>query len=169
MTRRRAVALAGVVAAALTAATVTACDSTSTPRPLAHFAAGGVDVTITLTAWNGTVGTVQARFVPRAGFHLYSVDLPEGGVDGLGVATALGVRGGLRATGPLTADEPVSELAIAGLDLRVPVYPDGPVTTTIGITRTAGDGATADVSYAACSAAVCLVPITDRPVRLTGI
>ncbi len=55
------------------------CGGGQPPRQTStQFSAGGVDVTLTVRT-----STVLATLRPeQAGFHVYSVDLPEGGVDG---------------------------------------------------------------------------------------
>ncbi|GAA4509447.1 hypothetical protein GCM10023191_070610 [Actinoallomurus oryzae] len=130
----------------------------SQARPVtARFTESGVEVTITVTA-----EAVRAAYRPtRAGFHVYSVDLPEGGVRGLGIPTRLSVRGGLTATGRATADKPVRPLDLPSLGVTLRVYPDGPVTVLLPVRRT---GRTADivVSYGACSSGTCLAPVTDH-------
>lgn len=102
--------------------------------------------------------------------HLYSIDLPPDGVNGLGIATIVSVRGGLRLTGSPTADKPVSTLQIEELhvDLPVdlPVYPDGPVTVTVPVRRTGDGRAQVIVTYAACSATTCLPPVRNRLITL---
>jgi hypothetical protein len=102
---------------------------------------------------------------------VYSISLPAGGVDGLGVPTRLGVRGGLRATGSPTADRPIRSLSLPGLNVVLPVYPDGPVTVTLPVTRTGSSSAQAIVSYGACSTSTCLPPVTALviPVRLDRV
>jgi thiol-disulfide isomerase/thioredoxin len=127
----------------------------------ASFSEGGVDVTLTVHD-----SAVVATFRPQQpGFHIYSVDLPEGGVNGLGIPTRLAVRGGLTATGPPTADQPVRLLELRGLSTRLPVYPDGPVTLTLPVRRS-GDSVEVVVSYGACSATQCLIPVTDHVVSI---
>ncbi|NMO49993.1 hypothetical protein HH310_02125 [Actinoplanes sp. TBRC 11911] len=112
---------------------------------------------------------LRVAFTPRAaGFHLYSVDLPVGGVDGLGVATAVSVRGGLRAAGKPRADQPVKELSIEKLGVRLPVYPDGAVTVTLPVTRVGDGREEAVVTYAACSVTVCLPPVRERVVPVVA-
>jgi hypothetical protein len=131
-------------------------------RPVTAFTDGGVTVTITVSA-----GAVRAVYRPtRPGFHVYSVDLPAGGVGGLGVPTRLGVRGGLVATGRATADRPVRPLRLPSLGVSLPVYPDGPVTVSLPVRRI---GRTADivVSYGACSEGTCLAPVTDHVSTVT--
>ncbi|MGI5322859.1 hypothetical protein [Actinomadura nitritigenes] len=130
------------------------------PEPF-RFTEGGVEVTVSVS---GT--SVKAVYRPlRPGFHVYSVDLPAGGVDGLGVATGLDVRGGLTATGHSTADRPVRMLTLPSLGVSLPVYPDGPVTVSLPVRRT-GRTAEVVVSYAACSSGTCLPPVTGHVTRV---
>lgn len=156
---RTAVALCLAAAALLPAG----CSSNRPGTPArtdvtATVARNGVQVTAVVSS-----STVRVTYRPqRPGFHLYSSSLPAAGVDGLGVPTLLGVRGGLRATGPATADRPVRALHLASLDVTLPVYPDGPVTLTLPVARTGpSPAAQVVVSYGACSAATCLLPVRD--------
>jgi len=112
-------------------------------------------------------GRVAVTFRPlRSGFHLYSIGLPDGGVDGLGIPTRLAVGGGLRASGPPTADRPDRSLDLPELGVALPVYPDGPVTFTIPVTRT-GDTGTITYSYGVCSSDTCLAPVLARTLELS--
>lgn len=117
----------------------------------------GVEVSAVVSA-----DRVSVTYRPqRPGFHLYSIALPVGGVDGLGVPTRLAVRGGLRPVGPPASDQPIRMLKPQGLDVLLPVYPDGPVTITLPVARTAPASAQIVVSYGACSINTCLVPVAD--------
>jgi hypothetical protein len=125
---------------------------------------GGVTVTARL---DGTL--LRTTFTPeKPGFHLYSLDLPAGGVDGLGVATAVTARGSLQAAGKPAADEPIKDLRIDKLGVTLPVYPDGPVTVTLPVRRDGGGRAEAVVTYAACSPTICLPPVRDRVIGVTS-
>ncbi|WP_160161215.1 hypothetical protein [Actinomadura sp. K4S16] len=118
-----------------------------------------MDVTIA-----ASTRAVEVTFRPtRPGFHIYSLDLPSGG---LGVPTRVGVRAGLEATGAPRADEAVRWLDLPLLDTRLPVYPDGPVTISLPVRRT-GPAAEIVVSYGACSRSVCLPPVIDRVTAVT--
>jgi hypothetical protein len=136
-------------------------------EPAAHFHSNGVSVTIKLSIAPDGGPQLVATFRPdEPGFHLYSIDLPVGGVDGLGVPTSVAVRGDLRAQGQPTTDAPIRTLRPAGLDAALPVYPDGPVTVTLNVNRTGRGRADAVVGYAACSEDQCLPPVIDQPIRL---
>ncbi|MFA1537781.1 hypothetical protein [Actinomadura monticuli] len=138
------------------------CGRQSAPPASAGFTEGGVEVSISVSE-----SEVTAVFRPeRAGFHVYSVDLPAGGVDGLGIPTRLGVRGGLAAAGRASADESVRMLDLPSLGVKLPVYPDGPVAVSLPVKRT-GNSAEVVVSYGACSAGTCLPPVIDHVTRVT--
>ncbi|GIH15165.1 hypothetical protein Raf01_33370 [Rugosimonospora africana] len=127
----------------------------------------GVTVVATLTAGPDGTQHVRATFTPqKTGYHLYSMDLPPGGVDGLGLATTVTVRGTLREAGSPSADAPVKTLRIQDLDVDLTVYPDGPVTITVPVNRTGKGRAEVVVSYAACSPSTCLAPVRDRVIAL---
>ncbi|WP_433794256.1 hypothetical protein [Actinoplanes sp. CA-252034] len=143
---------------------LSACSGSPAPDMTGRYEAGGVTVTLAVRA-----GALTATFTPPEGFHLYSMDLPEGGVDGIGFPTVARPGGALTATGPATADRTVTELRPAGLDLMVPVYPDGPVTLTVPVRAGDGDRWEVTVGYAACSANSCLAPVAGETVVLHNI
>ncbi|MFI8100716.1 hypothetical protein [Streptomyces sp. NPDC086023] len=138
------------------------------PAPTTRFSENGVTVTLTVTDWRDSEGTLRAVFTPEEpGFHLYSTALPAGGVDGVGRPTSVAVSGALRARGALTAGSPVRSITLPGVDAPVPVYPDGPVTTTLPVRAGAEGEATVLLGYASCSTTEgCTIPVADRPVRL---
>jgi hypothetical protein len=129
------------------------------------FTEQGVSVAMHLSD-DGT--KLLTTFTPqRPGFHLYSVELPADGIEGLGRPTRVEVAGALRSRGPLTAESPVRMVPMQGTDLAFPVYPDGPVTTELPVDIDPRGGAKVLVSYAACSPRECLIPVTGHPVELT--
>jgi hypothetical protein len=174
--RRARISVAAVLLALLPAACGVPTRSGSTGSGAAAAAAGpvvatlteqGVQVELRWSTGAGPAAVLAATFTPvRAGFHLYAVDLPPDGVQGVGRPTRVEVGGGLVATGPQAADRGVRPLRVAGLDVPVPVYPDGPVTVRVPVRLAAGRPALAWVSYAACSPLTCLPPVSHRPVRL---
>jgi len=137
-------------------------------RRLAAFTDGGVAVTIDLrTPWVGGT-SLRVRLAPEeAGFHLYSVNLPDGGIQGLGTPTRLAVRGGLRAAGPLSARPDQTWLDLPELGLRLPVYPPGPVDLELPV-RVTGTAAQVVLSFGACRPDTCLVPVVDRAVDVAA-
>ncbi|GAA4836413.1 hypothetical protein [Kitasatospora terrestris] len=174
--RRRPAAALLAVLLALPAAGCSSGGSTErTEQPtaaatlLGRFEDSGVTVTVALRDWHDGAGTLELSFAPEeAGFHLYAVDLPPDGVDGVGRPTTARTDGALGATAPLAVAAPVRRLALEGIAEPVPVYPDGPVTATLPV-RAAGTGpAVVHVGYAACSETNgCLMPVADHPVPLT--
>ncbi|MFF5445617.1 hypothetical protein [Streptomyces sp. NPDC012888] len=160
----------GAAGSAPTAAPAAAAATTHAvaAAPTTRFTENGVTVTLTVSGWQGSRGTLTAVFTPEEeGFHLYSTDLPAGGVEGVGRPTTVAVRGALAAEGRLRAAAPVRSVSLPGVGAPVPVYPDGPVTTTLAV-RAGGDGdATVLLGYASCSEREgCTIPVSDRPVRL---
>ncbi len=169
--------MARVAAALLALAAVSACGgqpaadtagSGAGPAPTTSFTENGVTVTLSVSDWKASAGTLTAVFTPEAeGFHLYSTDLPATGVEGVGRPTAVGVTGALKAEGRLKAAAQVQSISVPGVDAPVPVYPDGPVTTTLPVRADGNGDATVLVGYASCSTRDgCTIPVSDRPVRL---
>ncbi|MCB5181915.1 hypothetical protein [Streptomyces antimicrobicus] len=134
----------------------------------AQFTENGVTVTLSVADWHAGDGTLTAVFTPeKKGFHLYSTDLPATGVEGVGRPTTVAVSGTLRARAGLTAAADVRTIRVPGVDAPVPVYPDGPVTTTLPVRAEGTGDATVLVGYASCSTEEgCTIPVADRPVRL---
>ena len=137
------------------------------PAASGSFSDGGVRVVANLSTLDGS-GTLSVTLTPlRKGFRLYSMDLPPAGIDGLGRPTRVGLVEGLVATGRAVASRPVTSLRLSGLTTVLPVYPDGPVTVTIPVRSTKGTRPALTVSYAACSVATCLPPVSAHPLGLT--
>lgn len=133
------------------------------------FTENGVTVTVSLVDWSAAGGTIRTTFQPvRAGFHLYSVQLPADDIEGIGRPTSVQVQGALTATGPIAADAAVIDLVLPELELTLPVYPDGPVTTTLAVRVTGQGVATILIGYAACSQTEgCLFPVTGHAMSVT--
>lgn len=158
----RGAALGGALLAGAAGLLISGCAHTQVRPATARFTESGVEVTISVTR-----ATVRATYRPtRPAFHIYSIGLPPGGVAGLGIATRLGVRGGLTAAGPPTADRNVRMLVLPALNVKLPVYPDGPVTVSLPVHRS-GRTAEVVVSYGACSSSTCMAPVTDHVTRLS--
>ncbi|MFE6846802.1 hypothetical protein [Streptomyces sp. NPDC057686] len=147
-------------------------DSAPRATRTTRFTENGVTVTLSVSDWHASQGTLTAVFTPEAkGFHLYSTDLPPTGIEGVGRPTAMAVNGVLKAQGRLTAGAEVRSISVPGVDTPVPVYPDGPVTTTLPVRADADGDATLLLGYASCSTQDgCTIPVSDRPVhlRVTG-
>ncbi|WP_030724983.1 hypothetical protein [Streptomyces sp. NRRL S-237] len=171
-TTRTAVAL-------LSLAALTACGDQSTEKapagaaakaqaPTTTFTENGVTVTLSVADWQASKGTLTAVFTPeKKGFHLYSTELPPTGIEGVGRPTAVDVTGVLKTDGKLTAGADVRSITVLGVDAPMPVYPDGPVTTTLPVRADGNGDATVLLGYASCSAKEgCTIPVADHPVHL---
>ncbi|MFD6974300.1 hypothetical protein [Streptomyces sp. NPDC059949] len=174
---------ARVAAALLSLAALTACgeqqqpaksaaadtaEDTADTAPTTRFSENGVTVTLSVSDWQASKGTLTAVFTPEEkGFHLYSTDLPPTGIEGVGRPTTVDVTGILKADGKLTAAAGVRTISVPGVDAPVPVYPDGPVTATLPIHADGNGDATVLLGYASCSTEQgCTIPVADRPVHL---
>jgi hypothetical protein len=144
--------------------------TTASARPT--LSRNGVTVTLsyvaTPAAGPGT-GRLVATFRPQQpGFHLYSKDLPPGGISGVGYPTRARPVNGLASTGTAEASVDPVPLEVQTIGLTLPVYPDGPVTLTEPVHRLSQAAGTSSilVSYAACSHTLCLPPVVDQPVAV---
>lgn len=127
-------------------------------------------MTVTLERSTAHTVAVTATLKPQQpGFHLYSLTLPDQGVAGLGIPTRLAVAPPLSPVGAVTASDRPYGLRLDGLDVTLPVYPDGPVTLHLTTRLAATDDsapARLRVTYGACSPARCLAPVREHPVTL---
>ncbi|MDQ1646470.1 MAG: hypothetical protein QOJ50_2654 [Cryptosporangiaceae bacterium] len=141
-----------------------ACGPAAKHEPAAvSFHGNGVTVTVT----RRSASELAVVFAPdRSGFHLYSADLPRGGVDGIGVPTSVALEGGLRAAGPAVPSRSAVPITVEGLAKPVPVYPDGPVTFAVPVDPAGRGAESVVVSYAACSEAECLPPVIAQRIGL---
>lgn len=134
------------------------------------FRDSGVQVQARITASTATTGTTTGTLVvtltPDPGFHVYSLDLPDRGISGLGRPTRVRTVNGLTATGRAAADRQVIQLRMPELDVVLPVYPEGPLRVTVPVELTPGARRGITVSYAACSAQTCRTPVADHPLEL---
>lgn len=129
--------------------------------------AGGAVVTATLATEPGNEAMLEVTITPQMpGFHIYSLDLPPHGIDGLGVPTRIPVKGAFTANGQPQANVATQYLQIAALGVALPVYLDGPVTLTVPVARH-GCGATDVIaSYGLCSDSRCMIPVMDLDIAL---
>ncbi|MBW5485657.1 hypothetical protein [Streptomyces bambusae] len=175
--RSRRSRTARVAAALLTLTALAACGEQQSAEgagaggssaPTTSFTEKGVTVTLSVSGWQASKGTLTAVFTPEEkGFHLYSTDLPATGIEGVGRPTAVSVTGALKAEGKLTAGAQVRSISVPGVGAPVPVYPDGPVTTTLPVRADGNGDATVLLGYASCSEKDgCTIPVSDRPVHL---
>ena len=143
------------------------------PLELASAAQNHVTVKIAFERDPAGAAWLAATFTPNdPGFHLYSKDLPRGGLDGLGRPTLLELTAGshLQAVGMMSESVPAEECP--GLE-GVLVYPAGPVTLRLPISLPPGKGwfdEHVSVTYMACSEAACLPPVENKliTIRIPG-
>jgi hypothetical protein len=144
------------------------CGPQRAPEPTGLATASGVTVTVALLPASNGQRELRATFSPhQPGFHIYSIDLPAQGIDGMGIPTRLSVQGGLSAVGKPTANRATRLLQPAGLPAEIPVYPDGSVTFTLPVRQTGSHWADVIVSYAACSGNTCFMPVNDEVIHLS--
>ena len=112
---------------------------------------------------------LEATFVPPAGYHLYSKDLPRGGDSWLGRPTLLELPFDSRMQPAGHLVESVRS-ATAGYEPNSPwVYPPGPVSLTLPVRLPPVDGWVEDqisLTYMACSTTDCKIPTIEKPVSL---
>lgn len=141
---------------------------------LAHFPAdsirsGKVALTLYLANRSGPEATLQVRFEPvgAGAQHLYSMDLPKGGVDGVGRPTLIETtaRSLFRLLGSPTADK-----ALMKRDTPLPYFEAGPVLLRVPIQLPRGNGAVVttelQVTYMSCTETACNRPVTDRVLKI---
>lgn len=156
------------IAAAFTYAATRDEKTNGGTSPLARFSEQDVTVSISIKDRSPTHATLVATLTPdRPGFHLYSIDLPASGIHGVGRPITLVPQGALTTAGQLTAEVKATTLPLAGTDLLLPVYPDGPVTVDLPVTITGRGASAVLVGYAACSNSNCLPPVSSHRVDLT--
>jgi hypothetical protein len=100
--------------------------------------------------------------------HLYSVDLPRGGIDGIGRPTLLEMpaQPGIETLGPVGANRAVLYRSVEGFATVFPIYPDGAVTLRQPIrvlSEEPGRMAEVRVTYMACSSrGYCMPPVIGK-------
>ncbi len=141
-----------------------------TPRPklLTSFTQNDVTVEISLvknyTGETWLVGT----FTPLLeGFHLYSKDIPETGIEGQGFPTVfeLVMPGKVKPIGPLTADQSDFKRFNAALGNTLSIYPNGPVTLRLPVELPPNGKdvrANLSITYVACGQQSCITPVINK-------
>jgi hypothetical protein len=136
--------------------------------PLASFTENKVTVEIALEIDDSGQAWLSARFTPEAGYHLYSKDIPSGGVEGLGRPTLLELVPGSRLESAGVLSESVGAVQDEG-PAGLLVYPAGPVTLRLPVILLEGTGwfdEQVSVTYMACAEGVCLPPVEGRLVQV---
>lgn len=132
------------------------------PLQLAEFTKNSVTVTIYLNPPRDGINSLSASFVPAEGLHLYSKDVPPGGVEGLGRPTLLELtqESKMIAAGELAENIPAQIPDFEPKDLLI--YPAGGVILTLPITLPVGKDWVDDeisLTYMACSDTSCKAPV----------
>lgn len=113
--------------------------------------------------------SLEAEFVPPAGTHLYSKDLPQGSDDLQGLPTLLEVPSASKMQPAGMLAESVSS-GIDGYELDSPlVYPEGPVSLTLPIKLPLVSGWVKDnisLTYMACTTTYCKIPTVGKLVQV---
>jgi len=136
---------------------------------LTEVTENSVKVAVSLEADSVGQPVIRATFTPtEEGFHLYGKDMPEEGVQGDGRPTRLDVIGGaIKPVGPVFSDVAPHDLDTGGV--KLPVYPEGPVTLRqpIEINTAAGLTAQIEITYMACrTGGVCKFPVQRKRLEL---
>jgi hypothetical protein len=140
--------------------------------PLASFTESRVTVEIALEVDENGQTWLAAEFTPEDGYHLYSMDLPRNGVDGVGRPTLLELVSGSRLAAAGSLTESVSAVQDDG-PAGLLVYPAGSVTLRLPVLLPSGKGwfdEQVSVTYMACRGSQCFRPVVGKlvPVRVPG-
>ncbi|MFD0502291.1 hypothetical protein ACFQ0G_03595 [Streptomyces chiangmaiensis] len=118
----------------------------------APFSDGGVAVSVRVESRDDGLRVLADLRPERDGFHVYSLTLPDGGIDGIGIPTRIRTDGALQPTGAATTAARERVVRPEGLDVRLPVYQEGRVTLELPVRRVEGsDRARVFLTYGACS------------------
>jgi hypothetical protein len=143
-------------------------DSTSRRYILGEFSKHGVHVAVAIAVNNGGTSVLSAEFSPTdPTLHLYSKDLPLGGIDGIGRPTLLAIRSGpLTAEGDLSANVADYEQKFLAIDKTFQLYPEGAVILSQEVkpkNSALAEELVIAVTYMACSSeGYCLPPVVDH-------
>ncbi len=132
---------------------------------LETFTKNSVTVSIYLGETPNGMDAIVASFAPPEGTHLYSKDIPRGGVDGLGRPTLLELTQAsqMKSAGELIESTPAQVPDFEPKNLLV--YPAGNVTLTLPITLPAGTDWVDDevsITFMACSDSGCKPPVENQ-------
>jgi len=150
-----------------------ATESFAVRSELAQFTSNGVVVKVALETDPKQRMLLSATFIPtKAGFHLYSNDLPDGGINGIGLPTRFVVvpGDGILSVGKPFSDVAPKDLRIKELGIAVPIYPEGPVKIRVPIElRPSEPNPKAKLlfTYMACSSdGMCLRPVENKELNV---
>ncbi|MFN8381298.1 MAG: protein-disulfide reductase DsbD family protein [Anaerolineales bacterium] len=137
--------------------------------PIGTFAKNSVTVSIYLGKTQNGNDALVASFAPPKGFHLYSKDIPRGGVDGLGRPTLLELTSDsqIKSAGEIIESAPAQIPDFEPKDLLV--YPAGVVTLTLPVTLPTDKKWSEDevsITYMACSDSGCKAPVVNEVISV---
>ena len=140
---------------------------------MAEFTESYVNVSISLERVDGGEALLSATFTPtEADDHLYSMELPKEGINGLGRPTLIELPAGssLQPAGDL--QESVSSIIdeVAADLPALPVYPAGAVTLSLPVMLPESDAEWVSdaviITYMACTSNGCHKPVIGKLVEL---
>lgn len=141
---------------------------------LLTFSKNSVAVAVHLEVETPESAQLIAIFTPtEPTLHLYGLDMPLSGIDGVGRPTRVAIVSGvMAAAGELQADVTATDVSFPTFAQPFPLYPDGPVTLTLPVTlpasRPESPEAVLSITYMACSSeGVCKPPVTDKQTTVT--
>ena len=137
--------------------------------PIGTFTKNSVTVSFYLGKTQDGSDALIASFEPPKGFHLYSKDIPRGGVDGLGRPTLLELtsESQIKSAGELVESAPAQVPDFEPKDLLV--YPAGVVTLTLPVTLPTDKAWSEDkvsITYMACSDSGCKAPVVNEVISV---
>ena len=132
---------------------------------LAEVTENFVRVAVSLEADSAGQPVIRATFTPtEQGLHLYCKDMPEDGVKGYGRPTRLDLVGGaVKSAGPVFCDVSPHVLNLSGV--KLPIYPEGPVTLRQPVEISSGSNLTVqiEITYMACrTGGECKIPVERK-------
>ena len=136
---------------------------------LAEFTESFADVSIVLETDDAEEAVLVATFTPtEADAHLYSMELPKEGIDGLGRPTLLELPAWahMQVAGELQESLLSEEDSVASDLPTLPVYPTGSVTLRLPVILPDGQGEMVDdqvlVTYMVCTPRGCHKPVEGK-------
>jgi len=150
------------------------CQKEAQTYSLLTFSKNSVEVTVYLEIESLEIAQLVAVFTPSdPSLHLYGLDMPLTGIDGVGRPTRVTIVSGvMAAAGELKADVTATDVSFPMFEQPFPLYPDGPVTLTLPVTLPAAMPESLEsvlsITYMACSSeGVCKPPVTDQQTTIT--
>jgi hypothetical protein len=150
--------------------TIAACAPTpNLPIQLITFTKNDVSVSIDLKHSSAKNYVLSATFIPSAGYHVYSKDLPRHGMNGIGRPTLLELTTASQMTALGSLTESVAAENFYFEHNEFLVYPLGAVTLSLPIQLPIGDLWVKDevkITFMACSSTQCKPPVEGKIVSI---